>query len=46
MAMHYYTIKKISQVRIKHLRSKLKENLTSKKDKGKLDLLSQASLME
>lgn len=46
MAMHYYTRNKVSHVRIKHLKKKLKENLTSQKDKEKLDLLVEASLME
>jgi len=45
MAMHYYTINKISQVKIKHLKCKLKENLTSQKGKEKLDFHSTASLM-
>lgn len=45
MAMLYYTINKISQVRIKHLKSNLKENLIGQKENRKIDLLSKASLM-
>lgn len=45
MAMHYCTKNRVSQVRIKQLKKKLKETLISKKDKDKLDLLVEASLM-
>lgn len=45
MVMHDYTINKVSQVRVKHLKSKLNENLTGQMEKGKLNLLSQASLV-
>lgn len=45
MSMHYYIRNRVSQVRIKHLKKKLKETLTSQKDKEKLDLLVEASLM-
>lgn len=45
MVMHYYTRNKISQVKIKQLKSKLKENLIGKKDKDSLEILAEASLI-
>ena len=44
--MHYYTRNKVSLVRIKQLKSKLKENLIGQKDKDILEILDEASIME
>lgn len=45
MAMHYRTKKRVAQVRIKQLKKKLKETLISQKEKYKLDILDETSLM-
>jgi hypothetical protein len=45
MAMHYYTRNKVFQIRIKQVKKKLKQTLMRQKEKEKLDLLAEASLM-
>jgi hypothetical protein len=45
MAMHYYTRNKVFQIRIKQVKKKLKQTLMRQKEKEKLDLLDEASLM-
>jgi hypothetical protein len=45
MAMHYYTRNRVSQVRIKQLKKRLKETLMRQKEKDKLGLLTEASFM-
>ena len=45
MAMHYCTRNNIFQIRIKKLKKKLKQTLMRKKEKDKLDLLDEASLI-
>ena len=45
MAMHYYTRNKVSQIRIKQLKKKLKKTLMRQKEKDKIDMLVEASLI-
>jgi hypothetical protein len=45
MAMHYYTRNEVFQIKIKQVNKKLKKTLMRQKEKEKLDLLAEASLM-
>ena len=46
MADRYHTRNKICNIKVTELRDKLKETLISQKEKGKLDLLVDASLVD
>ena len=45
MANHYHTINKICNVKVKQLWDKLKETVINQKEKRKLELLADASLV-